>query len=277
MVREAGVRPQLETVPGYYDPALGRELARLGYYQSGFHTSLVCEPMSPAAASRPASPSSVWRPPPCWKSSSTPTSAGRSIPQGAQFKDNVRRGSASPAGSSISGAARDDPRCRRHPLRARQGGLLRRRHHRSDPCGGPRPADSPARPPHRRRARRRRRLRVQRRRVPVPEPPQHGARRHGACSSCGRCGRGWGRGGLTVARAAALIHRSGRASPGGESVGLPISRGTGCETRRERTSYGQGKNTICLWYDKDAEAAAASTPRPFRQRGGCRPACALSD
>src|SRR5581483_3090865 len=27
-----------------YLPALGRELARLGYYQSGFHTSLICEP-----------------------------------------------------------------------------------------------------------------------------------------------------------------------------------------------------------------------------------------
>jgi GNAT superfamily N-acetyltransferase len=46
-----GVRPRFELVPGYYDPALGRELARLGLYQSGFHTSLVCEPeqVMPAA------------------------------------------------------------------------------------------------------------------------------------------------------------------------------------------------------------------------------------
>jgi GNAT superfamily N-acetyltransferase len=42
--RAEGVKARFETVPGYYDPALGRELARLGYYQSGFHTSLVCEP-----------------------------------------------------------------------------------------------------------------------------------------------------------------------------------------------------------------------------------------
>ena len=42
--RAEGVKAQFETVPGYYDPALGRELARLGYYQSGFHTSLVCDP-----------------------------------------------------------------------------------------------------------------------------------------------------------------------------------------------------------------------------------------
>ena len=42
--RAAAVKARFETVPGYYDPALGRELARLGYYQSGFHTSLVCDP-----------------------------------------------------------------------------------------------------------------------------------------------------------------------------------------------------------------------------------------
>jgi GNAT superfamily N-acetyltransferase len=41
---------RFEIVPGYYDRALGRELARLGYYQSGFHTSLVCEPQLDAAA-----------------------------------------------------------------------------------------------------------------------------------------------------------------------------------------------------------------------------------
>src|SRR5581483_10040869 len=56
-----------------------------------------------------------------------------------------------------------------------QGRLLRRRDDRSG-FPGPRPADRAARPPHRRRPGRRRRLRVQRRGVPVPEPPQHGAR-----------------------------------------------------------------------------------------------------
>jgi ribosomal protein S18 acetylase RimI-like enzyme len=50
--RGQGVEAQFETVPGYYDPALGRELVRLGYFQSGFHTSLVCDPdlALPAAA-----------------------------------------------------------------------------------------------------------------------------------------------------------------------------------------------------------------------------------
>ncbi|HET6926819.1 MAG TPA: hypothetical protein VFI48_08205, partial [Hyphomicrobiaceae bacterium] len=48
-----GVKPRFEIVPGYYDGALGRELARLGYYQSGFHTSLVCEPQ-PDPAPTPA-------------------------------------------------------------------------------------------------------------------------------------------------------------------------------------------------------------------------------
>jgi GNAT superfamily N-acetyltransferase len=42
--RAEDVKVRFEAVPGYYDWTLGRELARLGYYQSGFHTSLVCEP-----------------------------------------------------------------------------------------------------------------------------------------------------------------------------------------------------------------------------------------
>ena len=34
------------------------------------------------------------------------------------------------------------------------------------------------------------------------------------------------------------------------------------------------KNTICLWYDKDAEAAARFYTNLSRQRRGCRPPCA---
>jgi GNAT superfamily N-acetyltransferase len=48
--RENGAKARFETVPGYYDPALGRELVRLGYYQSGFHTSLIAEPDLAVAA-----------------------------------------------------------------------------------------------------------------------------------------------------------------------------------------------------------------------------------
>jgi GNAT superfamily N-acetyltransferase len=42
--RDNDVEARFEIVPGDYDAALGRELARRGYYQSGFHTSLICEP-----------------------------------------------------------------------------------------------------------------------------------------------------------------------------------------------------------------------------------------
>ena len=42
--RAEGVPAQFEIVPAYYDWALGRELARLYYYQSGLHAALVCEP-----------------------------------------------------------------------------------------------------------------------------------------------------------------------------------------------------------------------------------------
>jgi len=88
--RGQGVKAQFETVPGYYDPALGRELARLGYYQSGFHTSLICEPdlALPTAGGdgiveRVESAAAL-------EAFLDAYIAGRSIPDGAQFKANVR-------------------------------------------------------------------------------------------------------------------------------------------------------------------------------------------
>ncbi|MEQ7005540.1 GNAT family N-acetyltransferase [Actinopolymorpha sp. B17G11] len=42
--RSAGIQTQFELVPGTYDKELGRELSRLGYFQAGFHTSLIREP-----------------------------------------------------------------------------------------------------------------------------------------------------------------------------------------------------------------------------------------
>jgi ribosomal protein S18 acetylase RimI-like enzyme len=42
--RERGVKPAFEMVPGHYDERLGRELARLGFFQSRFHVSLIGEP-----------------------------------------------------------------------------------------------------------------------------------------------------------------------------------------------------------------------------------------
>jgi hypothetical protein len=47
--RDNDVKGRFEIVLGDYDAGLGRELARLGYYQSGFHTSLICEPDLPCS------------------------------------------------------------------------------------------------------------------------------------------------------------------------------------------------------------------------------------
>jgi ribosomal protein S18 acetylase RimI-like enzyme len=45
---EHGIRPTFEMVPGMYDAALGSELTRLGFYQSGFHASLIGSPNTAA-------------------------------------------------------------------------------------------------------------------------------------------------------------------------------------------------------------------------------------
>ena len=42
--RDHGIKPTFEMVPGHYDATLGRELARLGFFQSGFHVSLIGKP-----------------------------------------------------------------------------------------------------------------------------------------------------------------------------------------------------------------------------------------
>jgi ribosomal protein S18 acetylase RimI-like enzyme len=48
--RDRGVKPAFEMVPGHYDESLGRELMRLGFFQSWFHASLVGEPAQMAGA-----------------------------------------------------------------------------------------------------------------------------------------------------------------------------------------------------------------------------------
>jgi len=48
--RDHGIKPTFEMVPGHYDATLGRELARLGFFQSGFHVSLVGKPADLAHA-----------------------------------------------------------------------------------------------------------------------------------------------------------------------------------------------------------------------------------
>jgi len=48
--RDHDVKPTFEMVPGHYDVGLGRELRRCGFFQSGFHASLVAQLPAPAAA-----------------------------------------------------------------------------------------------------------------------------------------------------------------------------------------------------------------------------------
>jgi GNAT superfamily N-acetyltransferase len=42
--REHNVKPKFEIVPGMYDDSMGRELARLGFFQSSFHAALIGAP-----------------------------------------------------------------------------------------------------------------------------------------------------------------------------------------------------------------------------------------
>jgi hypothetical protein len=39
--REHGIKPTFEMIPGHYGASLGREMARLDLFQSGFHVSLI--------------------------------------------------------------------------------------------------------------------------------------------------------------------------------------------------------------------------------------------
>jgi ribosomal protein S18 acetylase RimI-like enzyme len=48
--RNLGIKPTFEMIPGHYDASLGRELSRLGFFQSGFHVSLVGAPHLTAPA-----------------------------------------------------------------------------------------------------------------------------------------------------------------------------------------------------------------------------------
>jgi len=48
--RERGAEARFEIATGDYDPVLGRELTRLGFFQSGFHAALIGEPELRASA-----------------------------------------------------------------------------------------------------------------------------------------------------------------------------------------------------------------------------------
>ena len=72
--RGYGVKPTFEIVPGMYDAALGRELARHGFLPSGFHAALIGEP--DRATQRRARRSTSSRSPPMrrWSAISMPMS-----------------------------------------------------------------------------------------------------------------------------------------------------------------------------------------------------------
>jgi len=57
--RARGLPGAFEIAAGNHDPDLGRELARLGYFQSGFHAALIGEPGSNAALPSPISVDTV--------------------------------------------------------------------------------------------------------------------------------------------------------------------------------------------------------------------------
>jgi ribosomal protein S18 acetylase RimI-like enzyme len=48
--REQGLAPTFEMVPGMFDASLGRELTRLGFFQSAYHACLIGEPDLAASA-----------------------------------------------------------------------------------------------------------------------------------------------------------------------------------------------------------------------------------
>jgi hypothetical protein len=87
--RDNGVKPRFEMVPGLGDAKLGRELARLGYFQSGFHTSVICEPDLPLPDAGEIAIETVTTPG-VLEEFLDAHAAGWSIPDLKGFKANVR-------------------------------------------------------------------------------------------------------------------------------------------------------------------------------------------
>ena len=91
--RDNGVKGQFALVPGLSDAKLGRELARLGFFQSGFHTSVICEPTALMPGSGPGSGMSSIEPvttAAVLEEFLDAHAAGWQIPEPQDFKANVR-------------------------------------------------------------------------------------------------------------------------------------------------------------------------------------------
>jgi ribosomal protein S18 acetylase RimI-like enzyme len=88
---EHDIKPTFEFIPGQYDQSLGRELTRLGFYQSSFHASLIGKPKADGYASHGEAIELVATAE-AMEDYLTAYVAGWSIPEKhhAQFKSNVR-------------------------------------------------------------------------------------------------------------------------------------------------------------------------------------------
>jgi ribosomal protein S18 acetylase RimI-like enzyme len=144
---EHQIKPTFELVPGQFDKALSRDLARVGFYQSNFHASLIAKPGADGSAENGVAIERV-NTAEALEDFLEAYVAGWNIPEKdhAQFKGNVRpwleqagwslylaRVNGQPAAAAILyirdgvGYLADsttDPSFRRHGL---QGALLRRR------------------------------------------------------------------------------------------------------------------------------------------------------
>jgi GNAT superfamily N-acetyltransferase len=87
--RDNGIKPRFEVVPALADGKISRELARLGYYQSGFHASLIGEPNAPEPGSNAGAIERV-RDAAVLEEFLDAHAAGWRIPDPQGFKANVR-------------------------------------------------------------------------------------------------------------------------------------------------------------------------------------------
>ena len=106
--RDHEVTPQVEIVPGYEDAKVLRELARLAYRHSGFHVSMIARP---ADARAPDSAIHIERVTDraALEDFLDAYIAGRSLPDGAGFKRNVRPWLEQPGWSLFLGRADGKP------------------------------------------------------------------------------------------------------------------------------------------------------------------------
>lgn len=88
--RDHGVRGHVQVVPGLCDESICRALARAGYFQSGFHVSLIGEPDLPAPTLEGGITIEPVTAPAVMEDFLDAHAAGWGIPDRAGFKANVR-------------------------------------------------------------------------------------------------------------------------------------------------------------------------------------------